>query len=72
MVLIGGVAHTVDLNMIPEAVSKKLEPMLIFERDTHQNPQPDGWFWVENEQVGGSAKPEELASVFFVEAASTK
>ena len=27
MVLIGGVAHAVDLNMVPEAISKKLEPM---------------------------------------------
>ena len=27
MVLIGGVARAVDLNMVPEAISKKLEPM---------------------------------------------
>ena len=27
MVLIGGVACAVDLNMVPEAISKKLEPM---------------------------------------------
>ena len=26
--LIGGVAHAFDLNMVPEAVSKKFEPML--------------------------------------------
>ena len=28
MVLIGGVACKVDLNMVPEAISKMLEPML--------------------------------------------
>ena len=28
MALIGGVARAFDLNMVPEAVSKKLEPML--------------------------------------------
>ena len=28
MVLIGGVARTFDLNMVPEAVNEKLEPML--------------------------------------------
>ena len=29
MVLIGGVAHAFDLNIVPEAVSKQLEPMSV-------------------------------------------
>ena len=30
MVLIRGVVHAFDLNMVPEAVSKKLEPMGLY------------------------------------------
>ena len=30
VVLIGGVARAFNLNMVPEAVSKKLEPMIAF------------------------------------------
>ena len=29
MVLIGGVARTFDLNMVSEAVNRKLEPMIV-------------------------------------------
>ena len=29
MLLIGGVARAFDLNMVPEAVSRKLEPMVV-------------------------------------------
>ena len=35
MVLIGGVACTFDMNMVPEVIGKKLEPMLIVPSGTY-------------------------------------
>ena len=33
MVLIGGVAHALNLNMVPEAISKKLKPKQVMWRN---------------------------------------